>query len=125
MIYKLQVEMGCRNRTLSSEEEESISIGDALLFTTMCIIGLPVDVHIKDGSIYTGIFHTVCVEDDYGRFYSYYYLHAFLNFFLLIFLNSFRLCLLHSIYYVLYFNLMKLYTLVIKLDHLICILPQY
>ncbi|KAM7498874.1 hypothetical protein LguiA_023288 [Lonicera macranthoides] len=62
MIYKLQEEMGCRNRA----EEESVSIGDALLFTTMCIIGLPVDVHIKDGSIYTGIFHTVCVEDDYA-----------------------------------------------------------
>ncbi|KAI8025294.1 Polyadenylate-binding protein-interacting protein 4 [Camellia lanceoleosa] len=32
----------------------------------MCIIGLPVDVHVKDSSVYSGIFHTACVENDYG-----------------------------------------------------------
>ncbi|KAK3027951.1 hypothetical protein RJ639_039418 [Escallonia herrerae] len=32
----------------------------------MCIIGLPVDVHVKDGSIYSGTFHTACVENDYA-----------------------------------------------------------
>ncbi|KAI8006684.1 Polyadenylate-binding protein-interacting protein 4 [Camellia lanceoleosa] len=59
--------MGCRNREFSGEERAvQASLSDALLFTTMCIIGLPVDVHVKDGSIYSGIFHTACVENDYG-----------------------------------------------------------
>ncbi|XAR56683.1 hypothetical protein NMG60_11037255 [Bertholletia excelsa] len=59
--------MGRRNRAFSREESTaSGSLSDALLFTTMCIIGLPVDVHVRDGSVYSGIFHTACVEDDYG-----------------------------------------------------------
>ncbi|KAL7186539.1 hypothetical protein ACSBR2_028302 [Camellia fascicularis] len=59
--------MVCRNREFSGEERAvQASLSDALLFTTMCIIGLPVDVHVKDGSIYSGIFHTACVENDYG-----------------------------------------------------------
>lgn len=60
--------MGCRNWGFLSVEENAIadSLSDALLFATMCIIGLPVDVHVKDGSIYSGIFHTACVDDDYG-----------------------------------------------------------
>lgn len=41
-------------------------MNDALLLTTMCLIGLSVDVHIKDGSVYSGIFHTVSVNDPYG-----------------------------------------------------------
>ncbi|GMH05738.1 hypothetical protein Nepgr_007578 [Nepenthes gracilis] len=59
--------MGVRIRE-SSDEETTVSppLVEALLFTTMCIIGLPVDVHIKDGSIYSGIFHTACVDKDYG-----------------------------------------------------------
>ncbi|PSR96285.1 Polyadenylate-binding protein [Actinidia chinensis var. chinensis] len=59
--------MVCRNRNLNGEESvDPNSLRDALLFTTMCIIGLPVDVHVKDGSIFTGIFHAARVEDDYG-----------------------------------------------------------
>ncbi|KAG5551082.1 hypothetical protein RHGRI_009491 [Rhododendron griersonianum] len=60
--------MGCRNREFLGQESSAApsSLNDALLFTTMCIIGLPVDVHVKDGSIYSGIFHTACVENDYG-----------------------------------------------------------
>ncbi|XP_047333796.1 polyadenylate-binding protein-interacting protein 4-like isoform X2 [Impatiens glandulifera] len=59
--------MGCRNRQFSGEETAaSTSLSDALLFTTMCIIGFPVDVHVKDGSIYSGIFHTASVHNDYG-----------------------------------------------------------
>ena len=62
-------EMVCRNRNLNGEESvDPNSLRDALLFTTMCIIGLPVDVHVKDGSIFTGIFHAARVEDDYGTF---------------------------------------------------------
>ncbi|XP_031478440.1 uncharacterized protein LOC116249330 [Nymphaea colorata] len=39
---------------------------DALIYTTMCVVGLPVEVQVKDGSIYAGIFHTACIERDYG-----------------------------------------------------------
>ncbi|KAL5735978.1 hypothetical protein ACOSQ2_030766 [Xanthoceras sorbifolium] len=54
--------MGYKNRT----EQDSSSLSEALLFATMCIIGLPVDVHVKDGSVYSGIFYTSSVEKDYG-----------------------------------------------------------
>lgn len=54
--------MGFRNRELSE--------GDALLFTTMCIIGLPVDVYINDGSIYTGIFYTASLSLSLDQHYA-------------------------------------------------------
>ncbi|XP_021892991.1 uncharacterized protein LOC110810968 isoform X3 [Carica papaya] len=60
MAYKNRVE---EETTLSPS---SSSLSEALLFATMCIIGLPVDVHVKDGSVYSGIFYTACVEKDYG-----------------------------------------------------------
>ncbi|XP_019183485.1 PREDICTED: uncharacterized protein LOC109178313 isoform X2 [Ipomoea nil] len=61
--------MGCRKGALAEEENAAAAaaaVSEVLLFTTMCIIGLPVDVHVKDGSIYSGIFHTACVEDSYA-----------------------------------------------------------
>lgn len=64
--------MGCRNRDsitenhTSSSSSSSDSLSEALLFTTMCIVGHPVDVHVKDGSVYSGIFHTASVHADYG-----------------------------------------------------------
>lgn len=62
--------MGCRNREFlnddTSSSSSSSSLSEALIFATLCIIGLPVDVHVKDGSVYTGIFHTACVEEEYG-----------------------------------------------------------
>ncbi|XP_031248169.1 uncharacterized protein LOC116105948 [Pistacia vera] len=57
--------MGYKNRT-EQETNNSSSLSEALLFATMCIIGLPVDVHVKDGSVYSGIFYTASVEKDYG-----------------------------------------------------------
>lgn len=61
-------EMGCGDGRFFKEDEKTISdsLSDALLFATICIIGLPVDVHVKDGSIYSGIFYTACVDDDYA-----------------------------------------------------------
>ncbi|KAG9454056.1 hypothetical protein H6P81_006960 [Aristolochia fimbriata] len=57
--------MACRK--LERADEASVpELSDALLFTTMCIVGLPVEVQVKDGTIYSGIFHTACVEEDYG-----------------------------------------------------------
>ncbi|GJT17717.1 putative ribonuclease H-like domain-containing protein [Tanacetum coccineum] len=41
-------------------------MNDALLLTTVCLIGLSVDVHIKDGSVYSGIFHTASVNHPYA-----------------------------------------------------------
>ncbi|OMP05348.1 hypothetical protein CCACVL1_01939 [Corchorus capsularis] len=54
--------MALKNRA----EEENCSMNEALLLATMCIIGLPVDVHLKDGSVFSGIFHTASVEKEYG-----------------------------------------------------------
>ncbi|KAH1239521.1 Polyadenylate-binding protein-interacting protein 4 [Glycine max] len=64
--------MDCRNRDSITENHTSSSspscdsLSEALLFTTMCIVGHPVDVHVKDGSVYSGIFHTASVHADYG-----------------------------------------------------------
>ncbi|CAA0811275.1 Unknown protein [Striga hermonthica] len=45
---------------------ERRSISDALLLTTMCIIGMPVDVHAIDGSVYSGTLHTAWVDKEYA-----------------------------------------------------------
>ncbi|KAJ0045706.1 hypothetical protein Pint_04159 [Pistacia integerrima] len=58
--------MGYKNRT-EQETNNSSSLSEALLFATMCIIGLPVDVHVKDGSVYSGIFYTASVENGLRR----------------------------------------------------------
>ncbi|KAL8033574.1 hypothetical protein ABFX02_13G168100 [Erythranthe guttata] len=68
--------MACRKGELREEGKNrnsgaaaaasSLSIGDALLLTTMCIVGMPVDVHAIDGSVYSGIFHTASVDEDYA-----------------------------------------------------------
>jgi hypothetical protein len=66
---KTENNMGCRNREFLNEETSSSSLSEALIFATLCFIGLPVDVHVKDGSVYSGIFHTASVEDEYGMLY--------------------------------------------------------
>lgn len=43
-------------------------MNEALLLATMYILGLPVDVHLTDGSVYAGIFHTAAVEKEFGGF---------------------------------------------------------
>ncbi|KAL4636496.1 hypothetical protein ACB092_03G013200 [Castanea dentata] len=79
--------MGRRNREYINYDtsSSSSSLSEALIFATvmsqdhvepngnhvqsnatLCIIGLPVDVHVKDSSVYTGIFHTACVEEEYN-----------------------------------------------------------
>lgn len=61
-----------RIREFTDKEEttaaSTASISEALLFTTMYIVGLPVEVHIKDGSIFSGIFHTASFDKGYGLF---------------------------------------------------------
>ncbi|CAN0901039.1 Polyadenylate-binding protein-interacting protein 4 [Linum grandiflorum] len=56
--------MGCPNRIETDPADTCAS--EALLIATLCIIGLPVDVHIRDGSVYSGIFHTAYGDKDYG-----------------------------------------------------------
>lgn len=68
--------MACGNGNLREEEKSrnaaataassSVVVSDAVLFATMCIIGMPVDVHARDGSVYSGIFYTACVDRDYA-----------------------------------------------------------
>lgn len=69
-----------RNRNNGAAAPPSFAVGDALLFATMCIIGMPVDVHAKDGSVYSGIFHTASVDKDYGVFRFMFSVSPLLNF---------------------------------------------
>ncbi|TYI31809.1 hypothetical protein ES332_A04G011400v1 [Gossypium tomentosum] len=48
-------------------EEENCLMNEALLLATMYILGLPVDMHLTDGSVYSGIFHTAAVEKEFGN----------------------------------------------------------
>lgn len=42
------------------------SAHDRLVYMTTCLIGHPVEVQVKNGSIYTGIFHASDAEKDFG-----------------------------------------------------------
>ena len=63
-FFSVQTEMGYKNR---AEAETEACLNEALLFATMCIIGLPVDVHIRDGSVYFGTFHTASFDKENGE----------------------------------------------------------
>ncbi|XP_020109498.1 uncharacterized protein LOC109724921 isoform X1 [Ananas comosus] len=39
---------------------------DALLFATMCVVGLPVEVQVRDGSLFSGVFHTASLDKGFG-----------------------------------------------------------
>ncbi|CAH8359925.1 unnamed protein product [Eruca vesicaria subsp. sativa] len=41
-------------------------LGDGLVYLTTCKIGHTVEVHLKNGSVYSGIFHAADVEKDFG-----------------------------------------------------------
>lgn len=47
---------------------------DRLLYLTTCLIGHHVEVHVRCGSVYSGIFHATNSEDDFGTL----HLHPFL-----------------------------------------------
>ncbi|XP_042401267.1 uncharacterized protein LOC121991320 [Zingiber officinale] len=44
--------MPSRKESVNEEIPTASSLGDALLYATMCIVGLPVEVQVKDGSLY-------------------------------------------------------------------------
>lgn len=70
--------MGGRNWGFAAEEQNEVSVNDALIFTTISIVGFLVDVHVKDGSIYSGTFHTASVDDGYCKFNVILVIHYFL-----------------------------------------------
>lgn len=41
---------------------------DRLVYLTACFIGHHVEVQVKNGSIYSGIFHSTNAEKDFGMF---------------------------------------------------------
>lgn len=59
--------MGCRNGEAETAVELPVSdSGNALLLATVSTVGLPVEVQVKDGSLYSGVFHTASVDEGYG-----------------------------------------------------------
>ncbi|XP_010448847.1 PREDICTED: polyadenylate-binding protein-interacting protein 4-like [Camelina sativa] len=49
-----------------SSPSSSSSMSEALLISTMCIIGLQVHVHIHDGSVFSGIFFTISLDNQFS-----------------------------------------------------------
>ncbi|KAJ8493339.1 hypothetical protein OPV22_015060 [Ensete ventricosum] len=45
---------------------EESSLDELFLCITVLIVGCPVEVQVKDGSLYSGILHTACFEKDQG-----------------------------------------------------------
>ena len=41
---------------------------DRLVYVTTCLIGQHVEVQVKNGSIYSGIFHATNTDKDFGMF---------------------------------------------------------
>lgn len=49
-----------------SKEDLDSSSRDRLIYVSTCLIGLPVEVRVRNGSILTGIFHSANCEKDFG-----------------------------------------------------------
>ncbi|PKU65316.1 uncharacterized protein LOC110099289 [Dendrobium catenatum] len=59
--------MGCSNGEAEvALEMTEITFDDALLLATFCAVGLAVEVQVKDGSVYAGVFHTASLDEGYG-----------------------------------------------------------
>jgi hypothetical protein len=58
------------NASISRRGGFGRALNDRLLFMTACLIGQPVEVQVKNGSIFSGIFHATNAEKDYGLFHS-------------------------------------------------------
>ncbi|WZZ76182.1 hypothetical protein YC2023_087552 [Brassica napus] len=53
-------------RKLEDDNSPSSPLNETLLIATMCIVGLQVHVHVKDGSVFSGVFYTASFEDGFG-----------------------------------------------------------
>lgn len=60
--------MGYAKKVEDDNNSSSSSLNESLLIATMCIIGLNVHVHLKDGSVFSGIFYTASVDTGFGTF---------------------------------------------------------
>ncbi|XP_020873457.1 uncharacterized protein LOC9303602 isoform X2 [Arabidopsis lyrata subsp. lyrata] len=59
--------MGNARKVEDDDNNNSSSSSSSLLIAaTMCIIGLQVHVHVKDGSVFSGIFFTASVDNGFG-----------------------------------------------------------
>ena len=65
---------------ISEDKPEAFSQGESrngdsgtLLCLTACLIGQLVEVQVKNGSVYSGIFHTANAEKDYGLSMCYFF----------------------------------------------------
>jgi len=72
---------------------------DRLVYVTTCLIGHQVEVQLKNGSIYNGIFHVTNTDKDFGMFCCIYF-YWFLSYSRLLFwtIISFRNILLFPIF---------------------------
>ncbi|XP_033144050.1 uncharacterized protein LOC103861666 [Brassica rapa] len=53
-------------RKLEDDNPPSSPLNETLLIATMCIVGLQVHVHVKDGSVFSGVFYTASFENGFG-----------------------------------------------------------
>ncbi|CAL9226996.1 unnamed protein product [Arabidopsis halleri] len=53
-------------RKVEDDDNNNSSSSSLLIAATMCIIGLQVHVHVKDGSVFSGIFFTASVDNGFG-----------------------------------------------------------
>ncbi|KAL0891110.1 hypothetical protein Bca101_015093 [Brassica carinata] len=58
--------MGYARRLEADDSSPSSPLNETLLIATMCIIGLQVHVHVKDGSVFSGVFYTASFEKGFG-----------------------------------------------------------
>ncbi|CAH8337011.1 unnamed protein product [Eruca vesicaria subsp. sativa] len=60
--------MGYDERKLEDDNNSSSSspLNEKLLIATMCIIGSQVHVHVKDGSVFSGLFYTASFDNGFG-----------------------------------------------------------
>ena len=66
---------------------------DRLVYLITCLIGHLVEVHVNNGSIYTGIFHATDAEKDFGMVFYFFILIIHLYLVLQIELGSLRILL--------------------------------
>ncbi|XP_006652856.1 uncharacterized protein LOC102713071 [Oryza brachyantha] len=55
-----------RAKAAAAHPSPSPSLPEALLLATVYMVGMPVEVQVRDGSVYAGVFHTASVDGGYG-----------------------------------------------------------
>ena len=77
----------------SKDESFGSSSGDRLVYLTTCFVGQHVDVQVKNGSMYSGIFHSTNAEKDFGMFSTNAFDEQLCNHFFIIICNFMVWCL--------------------------------